>query len=37
MRGVKKVAAGVSLTVMAYNKKRVINTLGVRKMMEAVG
>lgn len=36
MRGVKKVAAEMSLTVMAYNIKRVINILGVRKMLEAV-
>ena len=37
MRGIKKVAAEMSLTVMAYNIKRVINILGVRKMIEAVG
>jgi len=37
MRGIKKVAAEMSLTVMAYNIKRVINILGVRKMLEAVG
>lgn len=36
MRGIKKVAAEMSLTVMAYNIKRVINILGVRKMIEAV-
>ena len=37
MRGIKKVAAEMSLTVMAYNIKRVMNILGVRKMIEAVG
>jgi transposase len=36
MRGIKKVAAEMSLTVMAYNIKRVINILGVKKMIEAV-
>ena len=36
MRGIKKVAAEMSLTVMGYNIKRVINILGVRKMIEAV-
>jgi len=36
MRGIKKVAAEMSLTVMGYNIKRVINILGVRKMVEAV-
>ena len=37
MRGIKKVAAEMSLTVLAYNIKRVTNILGVRKMLEAVG
>jgi transposase len=37
MRGIKKVAAEMSLTVLGYNIKRVINILGVRKMLEAVG
>lgn len=37
MRGIKKVGAEMSLTVLAYNIKRVINILGVRKMLEAVG
>ena len=37
MRGIKKVAAEMSLTVMAYNIKRVMNILGVKKMIEAVG
>lgn len=36
MRGIKKVAAEMSLTVMGNNIKRVINILGVRKMIEAV-
>lgn len=37
MRGIKKVAAEMSLTVLAYNIRRVINILGVGKMLEAVG
>ena len=37
MRGVKKVAAEMSLTVLSYNIKRVINIVGVRKMIEAAG
>jgi len=37
MRGIRKVAAEMSLTVMGYNLKRVMNILGVRKMIEAVG
>jgi transposase len=37
MRGIKKVAAEMSLTVLGYNIKRVLNILGVRKMLEAVG
>jgi transposase len=36
MRGLTKVGAETSLTILAYNLKRVINILGVRKMMEAV-
>ena len=36
MRGIKKVGAEMSLTVLGYNIKRVINILGVRKMIEAV-
>jgi hypothetical protein len=36
MKGIKKVAAEMSLTVMGYNIKRVINILGVRKMIEAL-
>lgn len=37
MRGIKKVGAEMSLTILGYNIKRVINILGVRKMIEAVG
>jgi hypothetical protein len=37
MRGIKKVAAEMSLTVLAYNIKRVMKILGVRKLLEAVG
>jgi transposase len=37
MRGIKKVGAEMSLTVLGYNIKRVINILGVEKMIEAVG
>lgn len=36
MRGIKKVGAEMSLTVLGYNIKRVMNILGVRKMIEAV-
>lgn len=36
MRGLKKVRAEMSLTVLSYNIKRVMNILGVEKMMEAV-
>jgi len=36
MKGIKKVSAEMSLTVMGYNIKRVMNILGVRKMIEAV-
>ena len=36
-RGIKKVAAEMSLTIMGYNIKRVMNILGVRKMIEGVG
>jgi transposase len=36
MRGIKKVGAEMSLTILGYNVKRVINILGVRKMIEAV-
>lgn len=36
LRGLKKVAAEMSLTVLGYNIKRVVNILGVGKLMEAV-
>ena len=36
MRGLSKVGAEMSLTIMAYNLKRVMNILGVRTMIEAV-
>ena len=36
MRGLSKVGAETSLTILAYNLKRVMNILGVRRMMEAV-
>jgi hypothetical protein len=36
MRGLTKVRAEMSLTILAYNLKRVINILGVRKMVEAL-
>jgi transposase len=35
MRGLMKVGSEMSLTILAYNLKRVINLLGVRKMIEA--
>ncbi len=36
MRGLPKVGAEMSLTVLSYNIKRVINIIGVKKMIEAV-
>src|SRR5258708_2433243 len=36
MRGLHKVGAEMSLTVLSYNIKRVINIIGVKKMIEAV-
>ena len=36
MRGLNKVGAEMSLTVLSYNLKRVINILGVKKMIAAV-
>jgi transposase len=36
MRGLTKVSAETSLTILTYNLKRVINILGVRTMMEAL-
>jgi len=37
MRGLKKAAAEMSLTVLTYNMKRVINIIGVEKLIAAVG
>jgi len=36
MRGLNKVGAEMSLTILSYNIKRVINILGVKKMIEAL-
>jgi len=36
-RGLEKVRTEMSLTVLAYNIKRVINILGVRRMIQALG
>ncbi len=36
MRGLSKVGAEMSLTVLSYNIKRVVNIVGVQKMIEAV-
>ncbi|MGB8509874.1 MAG: IS1182 family transposase [Pyrinomonadaceae bacterium] len=36
LKGIKKVAAEMSLTVMAYNIKRVLNILGVQEMIKTV-
>ena len=36
LRGLDKVAAEVSLTVLAYNIKRVINAVGLKAMIEAL-
>lgn len=36
MRGLSRVAAETSLTILAYNLKRVMNILGVRTMMETM-
>ena len=37
MRGKAKVGTEMTLTVMAYNLKRAINIMGVKKMLEALG
>lgn len=37
MRGLEKVKAEIGLSALAYNIKRVINILGVTKMIEALG
>ena len=36
MKGLNKVGAEMSLTVLSYNIKRVINIIGVKKMIDAV-
>lgn|SRR5574341_6685 len=36
MRGLHKVGAEMSLTILSYNLKRVINIIGVKKLIEAV-
>jgi len=36
MRGLKKVGAETSLTVLSYNIKRALNIIGVKKLIEAV-
>jgi transposase len=36
MKGLNKVGAEMSLTILSYNIKRVINILGVKKMIEAL-
>lgn len=37
LRGLKKVGAEISLTVLAYNMKRVINIIGIKGLIQAVG
>lgn len=37
LRGLKKVGAEISLTVLAYNMKRVINIIGIKGLIETVG
>ena len=37
MKGLVKVRAEMSLSALAYNMKRVMNILGVAKMMEVLG
>jgi hypothetical protein len=36
LRGLKKVAAEMSLTVLCYNLKRVLNIMGVEEMVRGV-
>ena len=36
LKGLRKVRGEFSLTVLAYNLKRVINLLGVPRLLEAV-
>jgi transposase len=37
MEGIPKTSAEMSLSFLAYNIKRVINIMGVPKMIEALG
>jgi hypothetical protein len=37
MKGLKKVAAEMNLTVLAYNLKRVLNIVGVKELIQALG
>jgi hypothetical protein len=37
MRGLEKVRMEVSLTVLAYNLRRVVNIVGIRRLMAALG
>jgi transposase len=37
MRGIQKVRTEMSMTIMAYNMKRVMNIMGINKMIEALG
>jgi hypothetical protein len=36
MKGLNKVGAEMSLTVLSYNIKRVVNIIGVKQMIAAV-
>jgi hypothetical protein len=36
LRGLKKVGAEMSLTVLCYNLKRALNILGTKRLIEAV-
>ncbi len=36
MKGLQKVGAEMSLTVLSYNIKRAVNVIGVKQMIEAV-
>ncbi|GAB6275235.1 MAG: hypothetical protein STSR0004_21000 [Peptococcaceae bacterium] len=37
MKGIEKVGGEISLTMLAYNLKRVINIIGVRNLVAAMG
>jgi hypothetical protein len=37
LKGLEKVSAEISLTVLAYNIKRVINIIGLKGLIAAVG